>query len=368
MNDNTKESGSDRRTRRAAGFTLVELLTVVFIISLLIGILIPSINGARTQAKKTTTKNILRTIDTALEMFRNENERDFRQTNGYPPSFAHPPVPGYKFDAYLGQFPFLPDVSKSDPPTVYGAQWLPAMLMGVDGLGYVSRRNVPHTNNLHREPWRWYEVNPLKNGKQLERQQLYLDPEKLRTVRARKLIGRPPGSGTGFFSDPESLELPVILDSFEQPILYYVAGSNGRTTNMLHDERRQDNDYELEAEQQRGVPFYFHQDNEGFTGTDKERGWDFGGRLRPHLIARSGAELTAVQLTERNEDPLKDNFFTFARYIMDRTVFTNILESQQENTPVPPVHRDGYLLITAGPDGIFGTNDDVSNLPPWPDN
>ena len=40
-----------------------------------------------------------------------------------------------------------------------------------------------------------------------------------------------------------------------------------------------------------------------------------------------------------------------ARYILDRS-------NRVRNTPV---NRDSYLLITAGPDGIYGNEDDITN-------
>ena len=46
----------------------------------------------------------------------------------------------------------------------------------------------------------------------------------------------------------------------------------------------------------------------------------------------------------------------FARYIHDH-------KSEQASAgPVKPVNPDTYLLISAGPDGIYGTNDDINNF------
>ncbi|MCH7591488.1 MAG: prepilin-type N-terminal cleavage/methylation domain-containing protein, partial [Planctomycetes bacterium] len=80
--------------RLRPAFTLIELLTVVFIISLLIGLLIPSVNAARNAAKKAVTAKTLDSIKVGLEMFKNDNESAFKKTNGYPPSFAHPRIKG----------------------------------------------------------------------------------------------------------------------------------------------------------------------------------------------------------------------------------------------------------------------------------
>ncbi len=66
------------------GFTLVELLVVVSIIALLISILLPSLKGARDQAKATTCAANLRQVGQAMSLYLAEN-------NGvYPPSYVYP--------------------------------------------------------------------------------------------------------------------------------------------------------------------------------------------------------------------------------------------------------------------------------------
>lgn len=362
------------RVRKA--FSLVELLTVIFIIGLLISILIPSISAARTSAKRATTAKTIDAIKVGLEMFKNDNERGFRRTNGYPPSFAHPKIPGYAFDPYLGEFPFAED-SESDPPTVAGAHWLPAMLLGVDVLGYVQRSSVPKANDLQKKPWVWYDNEELLSmgiNEPLPRASFYIDP-KTEMRPTRDLPGRVPEGVEELAPGYDQIEnLPVIIDSFGQPILYYAANAHGRTTNLLEDERVRNNDYDGGV-QQIGTPFYFHQDNILFTGRSVEEedgfGWDFSGRGRPHPLGESGADLSASGIVDRYNDhtfaiPLRQ---TFARYIMDRKIWTSIQrpDAAKDSTPLRPVNADSYLLISAGPDGLFGTNDDVSNLPSFPD-
>lgn len=352
---------------RVTAFTLVELLAVIFIISLLIAILIPSVNAARTAAKKAVVKSTLRTISSALEMFKNDHGDDFRQTNGYPPSFSHPHIHGdggsETFQAYLGEFPFRP-VEPPVKPTVYGAHWLPAMLMGADSQGYVKRSSVPRADNLRQEPWRWYLPDPLGTGRPLERSPLYLDPSGVRTVKTASLPGNPPETNGELFPDWDEMEsLPVIVDAFEQPILYYVASAHGQTTNMVEKKHDEDNAY-TGGVQRTGIPFYFHQDNEGFTGNDTLDGWKFASRTQRsgepiHPIGQSGADLVAAELLDEPE--------TFAAYILDRQVERRLRQSTTSTsatlTSLRPVNADTFLLITAGPDGRFGTSDDVTNLP-----
>ena len=352
--------------RRCRGFSLVELLTVMFIISALIAILVPSLNAARNSAKKTATIATNNALTGGLDMFRNDNEREFARTNGYPPSFAHPKMRDQSgtdiFDPILGQYPFI-----NGNPVVAGAHWLPAMLMGHDQSGYIRRKTVTKRDNLRYEPDKWYTPDPLNDGKPLERAEFYSDPGGLKTVKTEDLPGRP--NLTLFTNGPWNSvkQLPVIVDAFGQPILYYAANAGGRTSNMIEDKRVENNKY-TGGSQQNGPPFYFHQDNEQFTGDEEIVGWDFDG---PHKISHSGEDFNAKELTDPSNALARDSF---ARFIIDRTLYRTMLSEPgadgggpaanvSENTPLRPVNADSYLLISAGVDGRYGTGDDITNFP-----
>ena len=64
---------------KKAAFTIVELLTVMSIIIILIGMLVPALNQVRRFARKVEQKNQFHTIDVGLDLFHAE-------WDGYPPS------------------------------------------------------------------------------------------------------------------------------------------------------------------------------------------------------------------------------------------------------------------------------------------
>jgi type II secretory pathway pseudopilin PulG len=68
-------------TKKKGGFTIVELLTVMSIIVILIGLLVPALNRVRIYAKEVRQMAQFHSIEAAIEFFNNEFD-------GYPPSDA----------------------------------------------------------------------------------------------------------------------------------------------------------------------------------------------------------------------------------------------------------------------------------------
>lgn len=107
--------------RKKTGFTLVELLTVLAIITLLVGLLVPSMAVVRRFARETKQKAQINSIGLAITAFRNDY-------GDYPPSdrYSHdtiPPVPDYT-----------------------GAQKLAEALLGRDLLGFHPESNWSATD------------------------------------------------------------------------------------------------------------------------------------------------------------------------------------------------------------------------------
>ena len=73
-----------KKTNREAAFTIVELLTVMSIIVILIGLLVPALNKVKQYAYEVKQKAQFHSIDAALELFNSEFD-------GYPDSGALDP-------------------------------------------------------------------------------------------------------------------------------------------------------------------------------------------------------------------------------------------------------------------------------------
>jgi type II secretory pathway pseudopilin PulG len=283
---------------KKTAFTIIELLTVMSIVVILIGILLPSLNMVKRYAKVVTQKNLLRNIDSGLQAF----EIDFKE---YPDSGAT--------DANGAQY--------------CGAMKLAEAMAGQDGLGFNpnskfaaddgSGNTELYPPSPGSPPWPDWYVENIRNRKE------YLEPKDTQICSLDDLYA----SASGF---THTDEVALLCDVFRaatnrnthkrmgMPILYYKADSS----KLLHDVSNPDNVGNI----------YNYLDNHKFLKLGLP--WDTA---------------TMPPLYQSGSDPEGKVFY-------EKTQDKSVLPIQR------PHNKDSYILISAGWDGVYGTRDDVFNF------
>lgn len=325
------------------GFTLIELLTVIAIIALLIGILVPSLAKARDAAKRVKTQATMKGIGSSLELFVAENDRDL-YGNVYP--MAGP----------------AEDPTEDETGAeIWGAQWLVRYLMGKDLNGFVSPRSVPkefwNTTEGYEQKG-WYDQPgdpnfPTGRTEPFGRSGPYLTPDGVRIKVPKELPGA---------IDPQSktaeMNNLLLVDDYDMPILYYAANTreSSKPRPNIASESRPKNPNSVTG--YTGI-FYF-EDNALFTGgcscANKACGcaepWDFGSGKGPLMYPSKWQGKDAPVWPE----VIADEPDSWPYYIMNKDAF-----EATDKRSVVPHRKQSYLLISPGKDGQFGTTDDITN-------
>jgi type II secretory pathway pseudopilin PulG len=288
------------RTRhKKTAFTIVELLTVMSIIVILISLLLPSLNAVKRFSRTVLQKNQFRNIGSGLQIY----ESDFDE---YPDS----------------------DADDADGDEYCGAMKLAEVMAGQDGLGFhldsrltISGLDSPGGTDLYppglSSPYDAVETENLRSRKE------YLERRDMQICSLDDLYTSPGGT----FS--ETSDIALLRDAFRSarnlttgkkmgmPVLYYRAD----TSRMLHDANAPDITDNI----------YNYEDNQDFLGMGVPPG---GSTAHPLYTGVGG--------------------------LASQVFYDNILD---EDSPIPrPHNKDSYILISAGWDGIYGTEDDVYNF------
>jgi len=191
-----------RQSKKNSAFTIVELLTVMSIIVILIGLLVPALNRVRIFAREVKQKAQFHSIEAAIELFNNAFD-------GYPESSG--------VDMTMASY--------------CGAMKLCEAMMGQDMLGF-------HSNSVFRADGMDASGTRRLYGSTTDlaaRKGPFLEPESADAVEIQEIWA---GSGaTGSFLPTSRVLCDVFtrkLDSGKKlgmPILYYKADTTGK----LHD-------------------------------------------------------------------------------------------------------------------------------------
>lgn len=94
--------------RRRQGFTLIELMIVVVILGLLATIVMPKILSRPDQARRVKAKADIRSIQSALALFKTDTGRFPTTSEGLEALVNNPGIKGFNADGYLESVPVDP--------------------------------------------------------------------------------------------------------------------------------------------------------------------------------------------------------------------------------------------------------------------
>lgn len=346
---------------RRSAFTLVELLTVIFIISLLIAILVPAISSVRTKAKVVATQAIQSQIGLGLETFKADGKfggayppsrTDQPYTRATPPSWNHVANP-FRFGNALNPPFATPEIE------ITGAGLLVWALSGPDLLGTAgfpsNWSTICHNDQPagNRAPGLYSVVN---NVPSYPRGGQYVDLSKIKVTRWAGRQNTANGAG-GFDIEaevqatggrPQVREYPMYLDAFGYPILYWRADAVGDLVADNTDANNGGGGGDSIGGAARGV--YHYADNRRLIDPDS------ADSRNTVLTLRKGANRHQLKFDNVNNGNRPANqafaFGTFQAFINDPRV----------SAKHQPYRSDSYILLSAGPDGVFGTADDIANF------
>ncbi len=308
-----------------SAYTIIELLTVMTIVVILIGMLVPSLNMVKRYARKVNQKAQFHAIDVAMELYNHEFE-------GYPDS----------------------DEEDEAGQDYCGALKLAEAMMGQDLIGFHPDSHFradctedgTSATRLYDNPPGSLEPVPADNLD--ARKKPFLQLGNANAYRLRNIYGEESGS-----TDPFDKELFVLCDVYKSvlnmrkpneggkpkigmPILYYKANTSG-TKHPYIDEREN-----LVGNIDAPENIYDYKDNDELV----KLGMPFKKSVA-HLMA-SGSQPTRLSSPLDISDP---------KYFYDNTKNDKI----QIKTGMP-FNSDTYILLSAGYDGEYGTRDDVFNF------
>lgn len=326
------KQGRSVRPARRGGFTLVELLTVLAIIALLIGLLVPALNTTRRFAKDVRQRAQFHSIEAALETFHGDY-------GDYPPSEQT-------------------DLSSSGLWTC-GAQKLCEALVGLDLRGYdpVSNFDIPGTLSNHPEA---YAITAPAEEESLKRRKgpyLKID-ENVGIYNLEHLFGK---GNTGQMypgEDPVNRKFgPVICDTY-------------KVKNVQIPDPTDESDPPRTITVKAGTPVLYYKANPASKKFPRP-GESKPGELDTYIYKiKDNAGLVdlgvfTIGSTKAERDDTHHFDFSYTDPVTGDTgpeIFFNKISNPKVSAQRWPHNPDSYILISAGYDGIYGTDDDITNF------
>ncbi|MGA2172978.1 MAG: type II secretion system protein [Sedimentisphaerales bacterium] len=318
-----------RATSQKRGFTIVELLTVMSIIIILMGVLVPAVNKTRIFAKTVTQRAQFHEISRGLELFRNDHEE------AYPDSSAVD--------------------SNASPAGYCGAMRLCEALIGQDGMGF-----HPSSSNFQAKQTDAYPFDLCKQktaddvagnttlAASLRERIKYTEAESVSAVRLQDIYNWDITSGTSYyagiaFKNGDGYPNAVIFDVFRRA--------------TIQSTRCPDR-----GSQKVGMPVLYYKADSSKLAHDATTAPDPSKSNTNIYNFDDNYAITALGCPWETSPPPPSGTGTPHPMQTDPRVFLNAITNSKA-TATPRPHNEGtYILLSAGYDGLYGTTDDVYNF------
>ena len=302
------------------GFTIIELLTVMSIIIILISLLVPSLNRVRRYAMDVKQRAQLHSIAVALDLFNSEFE-------GYPDSNAYDSESlrycgAMKLaEAMVGQ-----DLKGFNPTSRFLRRGFPSTL-GV--LPYIGMPYPPYNTCGGAVDIPCYNEN-------IRSRKMYLQLENANVYQIKDIYVPTAGGA------------PTSYNSFE-PNTFVLCDSYNRVTHTTTGKKI-------------GMPILYYKANISMTqhmwqGRNSGQDWNI-------YDARDNLDLINMGLPwfAGPSHPMAENGGTISGATATPQVFYDKTRDNKVSGNPWPVRADSYILMSAGFDGEYGTNDDIYNF------
>ena len=342
----SRPPGALSRAQRRA-FSMVELMTVLAIITILITILIPTVKKVRDSSRVAGAKNQIMQINAAVERFYQEQGR----------------YPGPLADTYIATATRGASLPTVDPVQMGGSAMPDAdkitqsenLVLGLfGGLKWVTGGGGPQ---LTYDPAMVGKGMIGMNPNQPKKSAPYLDDLKMLS----KFPGNTPGHTPGPYSDgagtADDSQIPEILDNFPYPMpILYLRARVGATGIIWNDT----------PTGSAGTAQYVLSDILPYTkGTNGSIGEgkdiDADDYKNPDTAPSPGVLPHGL----RSADPAMtmDKSDANYRYPYDaHPYFASPSDPAPLATRTMPRKKDTFILISAGLDRVYGTADDITNF------
>jgi prepilin-type N-terminal cleavage/methylation domain-containing protein len=322
----------EKMVEKRKGFTIVELLTVMSVIAILIGLLVPAVGMIKEKANQVQQLAQLHSLEAGLELYKAE-------FGEYPPSNDNqytPPAPG----SLLGQDPFA----------YGGAQKLAEALVGLDFLGF-------HPESEFRSDRMAQLVNPLDGSPIIPADTnfgIYNPSGGIPEINetAEENVKRRGGKLGGPFVDLENANAYRMQDVYLEneltnaqfdPLSVVLCDVYSKTRTAMSGSKKA------------GMPLLYYRARTQYVQQDINDSAGNGNEDDIYYYRDNLAQITMRTSDQAVDHPLAEDIQEFE----DMLVNPQVLEASNIKRP----YRAGsYILISAGKDGLYGTADDITNF------